>query len=356
MQQRPVAVVVGLPPRSLLFSLLLLLLLNLARVAHSATCTVRKAHECWYGSQTGNHATTTLYLRVEDADVSTYDADVTFRWSGSEDVSVYGGPYEANSGMLLMIERSHTWDVGGMRHGGYNVTFEESVGCETSVYNVNYLVYFPTDGGGGDCEFEDLGSTAMTETSVPTDAVSLLADALSHFFAISRVRICPQSYIMPSTCADVGSHMAPHDGRISRPIITPDSQTKPFCPPRTKRSPDPIIIPAVQEADERTNDDDASAKFAIDAPSINAPSLDHQADDDDAIAVPKSRDAHAVPYRDNYGGGGGADTEPHRGKSGARHVQTHQRCRYRDAAHLDPDPGPDFRIELADRVFHGRYS
>ncbi len=155
LQKRPVTVVVGLLPS--------LLILHHANIVSSASCSVRKAHECWYGS-TGNHATTTLYLRVEDADVSEYDADVSFRWSGSEDAKVYGGPYAANSGMLLKIERSHTWDVGGMRHGGYNVTFDDAVGCETSVYSYDFQVYFPTDGGS--CEFEDLGATT---TSVPTD-------------------------------------------------------------------------------------------------------------------------------------------------------------------------------------------
>ena len=99
----PASVVARRPlPPSLPVVALLLLLLLLHRVAlvSSASCSVVLGDDyqyCEYNSSNEYRAEITLYLRVDDAETSSYDATVTFRWSDAEDDIAYATG-ETNAG------------------------------------------------------------------------------------------------------------------------------------------------------------------------------------------------------------------------------------------------------------------
>ena len=156
-------------PRPVASAALLLLFSLRATIVSSAQCSVRLRQECEYDNS-GFTAKTILYLTVEDADVSTYDADISFHWGRAEDTKISRN-YTANSGEVTVL-RSHTWDGDGDYYAGYTVSFEGGIGCEKRLHRDAYAVSFPVDGG--DCVYyESEGSTVPTMSAVastPTEA------------------------------------------------------------------------------------------------------------------------------------------------------------------------------------------
>ena len=160
-------------PRPVDASAALLLLFSLrVTVVSSAQCSVRLRQECEYDNS-GYTTKTILFLTVEDADASTYDADISFHWGQTEDTKI-SDTYAANSGEVTVL-RSHTWDGDGDYYAGYTVSFEGGIGCEKRLHRDAYAVFFPVDGG--DCVYyESEGSTVPTMsavdefTSTPTEA------------------------------------------------------------------------------------------------------------------------------------------------------------------------------------------
>ena len=160
-------------PRPVDASAALLLLFSLrVTVVSSAQCSVWLRQECEYDSS-GYTAKTILFLAVEDADASTYDADISFHWGQAEDTK-FSDTYPANSGEVE-VSRSHTWDEEGDYYAGYTVSFEGGIGCEKRLHREAYEVSFPVDGS--DCVYyESEGSTVPTMsavdafTSTPTEA------------------------------------------------------------------------------------------------------------------------------------------------------------------------------------------
>ena len=157
-------------PRPVDASAALLLLFSLrVTVVSSAQCSVWLRQECEYDSS-GYTAKTILFLAVEDADASTYDADISFHWGQAEDTKI-SDTYAANSGEVE-VSRSHTWDEEGDYYAGYTVSFEGGIGCEKRLHRGAYVVWFGDGCGFG--EFE--GSTVPTMsavdafTSTPTEA------------------------------------------------------------------------------------------------------------------------------------------------------------------------------------------
>jgi hypothetical protein len=156
-------------PRPVASAALLLLFSLRATIVSSAQCSVRLRQECEYDNS-GFTAKTILYLTVEDADVSTYDADISFHWGRAEDTKISRN-YTANSGEVTVL-RSHTWDGDGDYYAGYTVSFEGGIGCEKRLHREAYVVWFGD--GCGFSEFE--GSTVPTMsavdalTSTPTEA------------------------------------------------------------------------------------------------------------------------------------------------------------------------------------------
>ena len=141
---------------------LLLLFPLQATVVSSAQCSVRLRQECEYDSS-GYTTKTILFLSVEDADVSTYDADISFHWGQAEDMTV-SDTYTANAGEEE-VSSSHTWDEDGDYYAGYTVSFEGGIGCEKRFHQGAYVVYFPIDEG--DCLFyESEGSAIPTMSAV----------------------------------------------------------------------------------------------------------------------------------------------------------------------------------------------
>ena len=151
-------------PRPVDASAALLLLFSLrVNVVSSAQCSVWLGQECEYDSS-GYTAKTILFLAVEDADASTYDADISFHWGRAEDTKISRN-YNANTGGEVTVLRSHTWDEEGDYYAGYTVSFEGGIGCEKRLHREAYEVSFPVDGS--DCVYyESEGSTVPTMSAV----------------------------------------------------------------------------------------------------------------------------------------------------------------------------------------------
>ena len=156
-------------PRPVASAALLLLFSLRATIVSSAQCSVRLRQECEYDNS-GFTAKTILYLTVEDADVSTYDADISFHWGRAEDTKISRN-YTANSGEVTVL-RSHTWDGDGDYYAGYTVSFEGGIGCEKRLHRDASVGWF-----GDGCGFSEfVGSTVPTMsagdalTSTPTEA------------------------------------------------------------------------------------------------------------------------------------------------------------------------------------------
>ena len=153
---------------------LLLLFPLQATVVSSAQCSVRLRQECEYDNS-GYTAKSIITITVEDADVSTYDADIAFHWGQAEDTKV-SRTYTANAGGAE-VSSSHTWDEDGDYHAGYTVSFEGGIGCEKRFHRDYFVVWFGD--GCGFSEFE--GSTVPTMsvvdalTSTPAEAETVVS-------------------------------------------------------------------------------------------------------------------------------------------------------------------------------------
>jgi hypothetical protein len=162
------------PPRPVAAAALFLLSSLRATVVSSAQCSVRLRQECKYDNS-GYTTTTILFLDVEDADVSTYDADISFHWGQARDTKI-SHTYTANSGEVRVL-RSHTWDEDGDYYAGYTVSFAGGIGCQKRLHRDYFVVWFGD--GCGFSEFE--GSTVPTmsaadvSTSTPTQADTVVS-------------------------------------------------------------------------------------------------------------------------------------------------------------------------------------
>jgi hypothetical protein len=165
-----IALVHNMLPRPAAAAAALLLLLSLrATVVSSAQCSVELREECEWDS-TGYYATTILFIAVADADVSEYDADISFHWGGAADTKVFG-TYAADAGEEE-VSRTHVWEEGGDHYAGYTVSFDGGIGCDTRVHSDYFVVHYDDE-----CSFEDfVGSNVPTMsavdvlTSTPTEA------------------------------------------------------------------------------------------------------------------------------------------------------------------------------------------
>ncbi|KAL3763466.1 hypothetical protein ACHAW5_002718 [Stephanodiscus triporus] len=156
-------------PAAAATALLLVLFSSRATAVSSAQCSVELKQECEWDS-TGYYATTILFLAVADADVSEYDADISFHWGGAADTKVsYANA--ANAGEEE-VSRTHVWDEGGDHYAGYTVSFDGGIGCDTRLHTDYFVVHYDDE-----CAFEDFaGSNVPTMsavdvlTSTPTEA------------------------------------------------------------------------------------------------------------------------------------------------------------------------------------------